>query len=149
MSGITIHHASDNRVLFEYKCDDNHILIDIKLSIKPNKKPESGIMELNKIFIRKVEKETEIKKCLMIIMERLLSTDDNDWILFSRNCVDFDYDSRDEYQENHMFILTNILPTNEIESIVGIIDEFNAESLYSIGSFTYDTEFQKIFYMEE
>lgn len=149
MSGITIHHASDNRVIFEYKGDDNHILIDIFLTIKPNKKPESGIMELNKIFIKKLDVEIDLRKMLTIIMERLLSTDNNDWMLFSRNCVDFDYDSRDEYQENHMFILTDAIPSNEIESIIGIIDEFNAESLYSIGSFTYDTEFQKIFYMEE
>lgn len=148
MSNIEIHYASDTRVILKYQCDTNKItLLDIRTSDKPNKKPETGIMELNKIFIKLFESNTEPKLIFNSITERVV--DESEWTLFGRIGVDFDYESRDEYQENHMFVLHNGLNQEQNEFIVSIIDEFNAESLHCIGSFIYETEFQKIFYMEE
>jgi len=148
MSNIEILFASDSRVVLKYNMDDSKLyLLDIMNSDKPDKKPNTGIMELNKIFIKVFDGKPSFKVVLNDIMDRL--TDNKEWTLFGRICVDFDYESRDEYIENHLFVLNNGLNQEENEFIVSIIDEFNAESFHSIGSFVYETEFQKIFYMEE
>lgn len=149
MSNIVILYSSDSRVILKYNSDDENkiYLLDIVSSDKPDKKPDTGIMELNKIFINVFDHKTSIKDILISIMERV--SDNKEWNLFGRIGVDFDYESRDEYQENHLFVLSNGLNQEENEFIVSIIDEFNAESFHSIGSYIYETEFQKIFYMEE
>jgi hypothetical protein len=148
MSNIEIHYASDSRVIYKYICPDNKIiLMDIMNSEKPNKKPDTGIMELNKLYIKSFVSDTSMKIILNAITERIV--DNAEWTFYGRIGVDFDYESRDEYQENHLFVLHNGLNQEENEFIVSILDEFNAESFHSIGSFIYETEFQKIFYMEE
>lgn len=148
MSNIEIHYASDNRVILKYICPENKItLMDIMNSDKPNKKPDTGIMELNKIYVKSFNSETSQKVIYNAITDRIV--DKIEWTFFGRIGVDFDYESRDEYQENHLFVLHNGLTQDENEFIVSILDEFNAESFHSIGSFIYETEFQKIFYMEE
>lgn len=148
MSNIEIHYASDNRVILKYICPENKItLMDIMNSDKPNKKPDTGIMELNKIYVISFNAETSQKVIYNTITDRIV--DKIEWTFFGRIGVDFDYESRDEYQENHLFVLHNGLTQDENEFIVSILDEFNAESFHSIGSFIYETEFQKIFYMEE
>jgi hypothetical protein len=148
MSNIEIHYANENRVILKYICPENKItLLDIMNSDKPNKKPDTGIMELNKIYIKCFQSDTTLKTVLESITNRIV--DKTEWTFFGRIAVDFDYESRDEYQENHLFVLHNGLTQDENEFIVSILDEFNAESLHSIGSFIYETEFQKIFYMEE
>jgi len=148
MSNIEIHYASDNRVILKYICPENKTnILDIKTSDKPNKKPDTGIMELNKIYLKSFEPNTQPKLILNSITDRIV--DESEWTLFGRICIDYDYESRDEYQEHHLFVLHNGLNQEENEFIVSIIDEFNAESFHSIGSFIYETEFQKIFYMEE
>jgi hypothetical protein len=148
MSNIEIHYASDNRVILKYICPENNItLMDIMNSDKPNKKPDTGIMELNKIYVKSFNSETSQKVIYNAITDRIV--DKIEWTFFGRIGVDFDYESRDEYQENHLFVLHNGLTQDENEFIVSILDEFNAESFHSIGSFIYETEFQKIFYMEE
>jgi|LakMenEpi03Aug12_release.lakeMendotaPanAssembly.Ray.scaffolds.fasta_scaffold325093_2 hypothetical protein len=148
MSNIEIYYANDNRVILKYICSENKVtLIDIINSEKPNKKPDIGIMELNKIYIKSFLPDTQLKIICNAITERIC--ENTEWTFFGRIGVDIDYESRDEYQENHLFVLHNGLNQDENEFIVSILDEFNAESFHSIGSFIYETEFQKIFYMEE
>lgn len=149
MSNIKILYADEDKLYFVYKSieDKLHILVNVVLTPRPDTKPDKGIMELNKISILKLDPEVEQTVVLNNVSEHL--SGNGDWITFARNCIDFDSVSDDSYVEHHLYIITDKVTQSEAEAIVGILDELNAEGLHSIGSFTYDTEFQKLFYMDE
>lgn len=123
---IQVYSAKEDKVI--YYCSDTRYLLNIQNSQEPAIMPSRGLIERSKIYGIKVDREPSL--------ELLIESDT--WPELACICQDLDTPNENEVEYN--------LICNEDEELVATLDTINMDSFHCIGSYQYQTEFQKIFY---
>jgi len=124
---IEVYSAKDNLAIFY--CSDTGYILRIQNSQEPCAMPARGLIERSKIFGTKIGSTSPG-------MDILLQSES--WPELA--CI---YQDLDTIVENE--IEYNLI-CDEDEELVATLDAINMDSFHSIGSYQYQTEFQKIFY---
>jgi hypothetical protein len=124
---IQVYLAKEDNVI--YYCNDTGYILRIQNSQEPAVMPARGLIERSKIFGIKTDSAEPSA-------EILLQSDS--WPELACICQDLDTPNENEIEY--------YLICNEDEELVATLDTINMDSFHCIGSYQYQTEFQKIFY---
>ena len=130
---LIIYYAAENQLVVH--CNSTGYLLFIKNSKEPDVMPKSGLLELSTIYGEKLDRN--------LVMDKLA-----DYIKLDRNpaklgsiCLELDTYNDDE-EEKHLIL------DGEDEELVETIDAINEYGFFTIGSLTFHTEFNKLFFSQ-
>ena len=136
---LTVYLAKeDNLVIYN---PTTEYLLFIKNSEEPDKLPSQGLLELSQIYGKKVAPDAAFGEFLGNYTGLDGATR---FQLIGRICRELDTYDADEI-ENHLIVLVD---ENEAEEIVETLDVLNEYGFHTIGSYSYNTEFNRITYTE-
>ena len=124
-------------------------LLFIKNSSEPDKLPTEGLLELSQIYGKKITADHAFDYFVHNYTGRV-DDDTTRLDLLGRICRELDTYDKDEV-ENHLIVLVegkHSTNENESEQFVETLDMINEEGFYSVGSYSYNTEFNRISYPE-
>jgi len=130
---LVVFYATENLLVIHNSI--SNFLIFIKNSKEPDVIPKTGLLELSNIYGEKLLREDVLDKL-------------SDYIKLGKYpkklgviCRELDTYNDDEI-ENHLILEV------ENDDLIETLDGINEEGFYTIGSYNYNTEFNKLFFSE-